>query len=150
MYGNRGILDPGDFSYINLFTNGVLQPKSNYVVKKGHLIFTTKDVPSKGTPIILEFLKLINQNNSLVKVYTYQYNAFAQDKKIYTDSDEITMYGNKGILDPATTSYQNLFYNGVIQPDVNYSTKKGLLVFNTQDIPKNGKPIVLQFITAYL
>jgi len=149
-YGDQGILDPDNVSYINLFVNGELQPKTNYAVKKGLLVLTTEDVPQKGAPIILEFLKLKNRNNCLIKVDTYQYSAFAQEKKTYTDNDEIKMYGNEGIPDPATTSYQNLFYNGVIQPGISYTIKKGLLHLNTQDFPQEGRPIALQFITAYL
>jgi hypothetical protein len=33
-YGDMGILSPDATSYYNLFVNGVLQPKTNYKIKK--------------------------------------------------------------------------------------------------------------------
>jgi hypothetical protein len=149
MYGDQGILDPNEVSYFNLFINGVLQPKTNYVVEKGLLTLTTVDIPQKGVPIILQFLMIKGTNNQLLKTETYQYNTLAAGKKIYTNEDELINYGNKGILDPNQTSYQNLFVNAVIQPDINYLVQKGALTLKTEDIPLTGAPISLQFITSY-
>lgn len=59
-YGNRGILDPENVTYINLFINGILQPPINYKVKKGILFITSDDIPIKGVPIALQFIKLIS------------------------------------------------------------------------------------------
>ncbi len=36
-YGNKGILDPEEVSFYNLFINGVMQPKINYTLKNGLL-----------------------------------------------------------------------------------------------------------------
>ncbi|ANB58565.1 hypothetical protein GFC29_768 [Anoxybacillus sp. B7M1] len=57
-YGNRGILDPKNVSFINLFINGVLQPQNVYEVQEGKLILNSADVPLKGTPIILQFVTI--------------------------------------------------------------------------------------------
>ena len=56
MYGNKGIPDPNDVSLFNLYVNGVLQPKTNYMVKQGLLTLTTTAPPIEGAPIILEYL----------------------------------------------------------------------------------------------
>lgn len=55
-YGSRGILDPDDVSYYELFINGVLQPRVNYEIQKGILILKTEDVPIKDSPIIISFI----------------------------------------------------------------------------------------------
>ncbi|SFA72302.1 MULTISPECIES: DUF4183 domain-containing protein [unclassified Bacillus (in: firmicutes)] len=56
-YGKQKILDPRTVSLINLFINGVLQPKTCYHTEKGKITILTEDVPSKGTPIILQMVK---------------------------------------------------------------------------------------------
>ncbi|OPJ56232.1 hypothetical protein CLOTH_06360 [Alkalithermobacter paradoxus] len=55
-YGDKGILDPDNVSYFNLFINGLLQPKTNYEIKKGQLLLKTSDIPPKDTPITLVFI----------------------------------------------------------------------------------------------
>lgn len=149
MYGAQGILDPNKVSYLNLFINGVLQPKTNYVVKKGLLMLTTVDVPQKDVPIILQFLMIKGTYDQLLKVETYQYNTLADGKKVYTNKDELTIYGDKGILDPEQTSYQNLYVNGVIQPPINYLVQIGTLVLETEDLPLDRAPIYLQNVTSF-
>ncbi|ANB61906.1 hypothetical protein GFC30_2096 [Anoxybacillus amylolyticus] len=57
-YGDRGILNPNDVSFINLFINGVLQPKILYEVQEGMLLLKSTDVPPKGTPITLQFVTI--------------------------------------------------------------------------------------------
>jgi len=148
-YGDRGILDPEKVSFINLYVNGVLQPKANYVVKKGRLTLLTSDIPHKGVPITLEFITLKDSCGQILKANTYTYHAYAHEKNTYTDEDEIKMYGNQGILDPQKASYHNLFINAVIQPSKNYSVQEGLLTLNTKDLPLKGSPISLQYITVY-
>jgi len=149
-YGNKGILDPNEVSYFNLYINGVLQPKVNYVVKKGLLTLTTVDIPQKKVLIILETLIIKSKYNQLLRAEAYQYNTLAGKKKVYTNKDEIKIYGNKGILDPEQTSYQNIFVNGVIQPDINYMVQEGSFTLKTEDTPLKGGPIVLQSITLFL
>ncbi|AKL96314.1 hypothetical protein CACET_c28690 [Clostridium aceticum] len=150
MYGDEGILDPNEVSYFNLFINSVLQPQTNYIVKKGLLLLITIDVPPKGVPITLESIIIEDIHHQLLEVATYQYTAFGSGKKIYTNIDELRMYGNQGILDPRQISYQNLFINGVLQPPMNYVVEKGLLLLKTEDIPLEKSPISLQFITLFL
>jgi hypothetical protein len=52
--GKQIILDPKKVSYMNLFINGVLQPKENYEVGRGVIKLKTIDVPVKGAPVILQ------------------------------------------------------------------------------------------------
>nr|WP_278044595.1 DUF4183 domain-containing protein [Priestia megaterium] len=59
-YGITEILAPDEVSYINLFINGILQPHINYQIQKGSLALLTEEVPSKGVPIIIQFV-LINK-----------------------------------------------------------------------------------------
>lgn len=54
---NQRIVDPSTVSYINLFINGVLQPKENYEVECGMIKLKTKDRPPKGAPIILQMFR---------------------------------------------------------------------------------------------
>jgi len=56
--GNQVILDPLMVSYMNLFINGVLQPKENYDVRSGMIKLNTEDVPPKGVPVILQMFKV--------------------------------------------------------------------------------------------
>lgn len=46
-------------------------------------------------------------------------------------------------------SYVNLFINGVLQPPVTYEIKEGILQLKTSDVPPEGAPINLQFITIH-
>lgn len=54
---NQKIMDPSTVSYMNLFINGVLQPKENYEVQRGMIKLKTQDLPLKGAPIILQMFK---------------------------------------------------------------------------------------------
>lgn len=87
---------------------------------------------------------------NIVKGDTYQYNTLSDGKKsIFTNEDELKEYGDKGILDPESVSYINLFINGVLQPPSVYHVKEGLLILKTIDIPPKNAPIILQFISIY-
>lgn len=145
-YGSKGILDPKQASFVNLYVNGVLQPTVNYVTGKGILTLLTSDVPQKGVMITLEYIT-IRRNGQTLKAKTYTYNALAHDTNTYTNKDELKMYGDKGIPDPCYVSYSNLFVNAVLQPFVNYSVQEGLLTICTEDLPLKSSPISLQFIT---
>ncbi len=149
-YGDKGIPDPNSVSYLNLFINGVLQPQVNYTVETGLLTLKTVDVPQKDVPIILEYLIIKNSFNELLRAEVYHYNTIASEKNFYTNSDELTMYGDKGILNPNQTSYQSLFINGVIQPAVNYLVEVNILVLKIEYLPIKGVPITIQFITVFL
>lgn len=147
IYSDKGILDPEEVSFINLYINGVLQPSVNYTVEENLLSLLTSDVPPQGVPIALEFITIKRLNGQVIKAKTYTFNALAHENNIYTNEDELTMYGNQGILDPTNTSYNNLFINVVLQPSVNYSVQKGLLTLNTDNLPLKDSPIALQFVT---
>ncbi len=152
-YGNRGIPDPNEVSFFNLFINGVLQPQTNYTVAKGLLTLTIDSPPLAGVPIILQSVSIKDEDTLLedtpLKGEVYQYNTLATGKREYTNEDEILMYGNQGILDPQETSYQLLYVNGVIQPPRNFSIKKGLLTLEAADLPILGGPISIQFLSLY-
>ncbi|WP_229768555.1 DUF4183 domain-containing protein [Tissierella pigra] len=150
IYGNSGIPNPDEVSFYNLYINGVLQPETNYIVETGLLTLTLLEPPENGVPIILEYLIINDANEQLLKAELYQYNTISNGEKIYTNEDELTIYGNKGILDPQHTSYENLFINGVIQPSINYIIKKGLLVLEVEYPPIKGVPISIQFISLFL
>jgi hypothetical protein len=145
-YGDKGIPAPYEVSYFNLYINGVLQPKTNYVITKGLLELTTTNIPQKGVLIILESIIIKNPCGQIFKVESYQYNARSNCKKVYINKDELTMYGKEGIPDPEQSFYQNLFVDGVIQPHVNYMVHKGYLFLKTEDAPIIGAPITLQSI----
>lgn len=146
-YGGNGIPDPNEVSYFNLYINGVLQPTGNYLVRKGVLELTTEDIPSKGELIILESLVIRDPRGQLFRMDTYQFNALSEGRKIFTDRDQILMYGDKGIPDPKLSVYQNLFVNGVLQPGVNYLVYEGFLLLKTQDAPIRDAPISLQYVS---
>lgn len=62
-YGDKGILDPKEVSYYNLYINGVLQPKTNYGIEKGILLLKTKDLPQSGVPILISFIIFNDEKN---------------------------------------------------------------------------------------
>lgn len=149
-YGDYGIPDPNDVSFFNLYINGVLQPETNYTVETGLLTLTITEPPEKDVPIILEYLVIKNENNQLIKAETYQYNALSNGGKTYTDADEISVYGNRGIMNPRQTSYNSLFVNGIIQPYINYVIEPGILTLTVSYAPLEESPILIKFITLYL
>ncbi|WP_235867296.1 DUF4183 domain-containing protein [Priestia abyssalis] len=86
----------------------------------------------------------------LLKADTLQYVTISDGvKRIYTNQDGLTGYGNTGILNPNSVSYINLFINAMLQPPILYQVQEGVLVLTSQDIPKQGVPIILQFIMIY-
>lgn len=146
-YGNEGILSPNEVSYYNVFVNGVMQPKANYILQKGKITFTTQCVPAKGRTIIILFTTWKNSADQIVNATVWQYNAISDGtKKVYTNSDEIQKYGNHGIPSPCEVSYSNLYINGVLQPQANYYIRKGVLTLTTADAPTEGSPVILESI----
>jgi hypothetical protein len=145
-YSDKGIPSPCEVSYYNLYINGVLQPKDTYTVKQGFLELTTEDIPQKGQLIILESIIIKSPRGQIFKIENYLYNTRSDGKKIYTNEDELTMYGNRGIPDPKQSFYQNLYVDGVIQPHINYVVQKGYLILKTEDAPIVEAPISLQSI----
>ena len=114
----------------------MLQPEINYKIKEGLLTLNTKNIPIKNSPIIIPFVTFKNIDGSIIKGVTYQYNTLSNGlKRVFTNQDELFKYSNKGILDPEEVSFYNLFINGIMQPKINYTLKKGCY-FKTRDIPK--------------
>lgn len=90
-------------------------------------------------------------NKGIAKADTYQYHALSDGvKSVYTNEDELIEYGNKGILNPETVSFINLFVNGILQAQNQYVVETGKLTFISGDVPVAGSPITLQFVTMYI
>lgn len=90
------------------------------------------------------------RTNPILKVDNYLYCALSDGVKlVYTNEDELEQYGNRGILDPKTVSYINLFINGVLQSPNIYEVEEGYLILKSSDVPQKNTPIILQFITIY-
>lgn len=147
-YKSRGIPSADEVSYFNLYINGVLQPKSNYCIRKGTLALTTNGAPSKGAFVVLESISIHDSKGRLFQAETSSYNAYSNGGKIYTNHGEICQYGMHGILDPNDTSYQNLFVNGILQPHVNYIVQRGCLILKTESGPAEKAPITLQSVSS--
>jgi len=147
-YESQGIPAPHNVSYCNLYINGVLQPKSNYRVRKGRLELTTETAPTKDSFVILESIIIHDTKGQLFRAEACSYNAYSCGGKIYTDRDEIWKYGIYGVPDPDETSYQNLFVNGILQPHVNYIVQRGCLILKTEDSPAEKAPITLQSVSS--
>ena len=145
IYSTNGIPGPHEVSYYNLFVNGVLQPKKNYIVEKGLLKFITTEIPQGGRAIILESIAIKDTCGHLMEVEDYQYDILADERRVYYSGGEITPYG-RGILSPRLTSYQNLLVNAVNQPDIDYQVADNCLVFKTADLPTVEAPITLQSV----
>ena len=58
----------------------------------------------------------------------------------------IEAYGNHGIPDPNDVSFFNLFINGVLQPETNYSVESGLLTLTVSEPPEKDVPIILEYL----
>lgn len=136
-YGNRGILPSDEFSFSTLYINGVIQPASNYIIKKRQLELLTTDIPLEESTIIISFVILKNKYNSIIKAKTQQYN-FASDAK--TRVFNIMNFYNKN------SSFYNLFVNGVLQPRENYELLDGALILLSNDIPIKDTNITLETI----
>ncbi|RDI48004.1 DUF4183 domain-containing protein [Falsibacillus pallidus] len=121
--------------------------------KKSHIVRTKKvyDWVQMGTKIQAK-INIVQNPDPVdpLKGATYQYNALSDGmKKIYTNEDELTQYGDRGILDPATATYINLFINGVLQPPSLFTVEPGKLTLNIETAPQEGVPIILQYITIF-
>jgi Domain of unknown function (DUF4183) len=104
--------------------------------------------PPRGCPNIYPVRENPNPTN-ILKVKTFQYTAISDGiKRIYTNHDRVLKYGSSRILDPNSVSYINLFINGILQPNINYTVVQGRLIFSN-DLPVSGAPIILQFVIIY-
>jgi len=144
--GNIGILSPQEVSYYNLYVNGVLQPKVNYIMIKGMIEFITNDLPTQGATIVIKYIIFKGKNR--INITDDQYYTIADGvRREYTNDDALKKYSTNGIPGPLEVSYYNLFVNGVLQPRENYTVEKGLLKFMTTCIPQKERPIILESIS---
>jgi hypothetical protein len=113
--------------------------------KKKHIVSACKSYGSIKSRCEVRLNRRKYQQSN---VDTYQYNALSDGVSlVYTNDDEMKEFGNRGILDPKTVSYTNLFINGVLHPPNTYEVKKGYVRLRTTNVPPKNTPIVLQFIT---
>lgn len=90
----------------------------------------------------------VHYKKALIKAEVYQYNALSDgEKKFYTNADEITEYGSRGILAPEQVSYYHLFVNGVLQSKTAYAVSKGHLNLFSAEPPAKGESVILTFVT---
>lgn len=150
VYSDGGIPSPDSVSYYNLYSNGVLQPRTNYVVKEGLLELTSSDIPIEGSILILESVMVRNETQQLLPGEVTQYNAKANPCNCYTDCDELSPYGHSGIPAPQATSFQHLMINGALQPQINYSVQRGCLCLHTENTPPKDSTIILQSVSVLL
>lgn len=148
IYSSGDIPAPEGVSYFNFYSNGVLQPQTNYIVKEGRLELVSTDLPSDGTLLILESISLKTVCCQTVYAKSTLYNALSDGGKIYTDRDALQMYGNQGIPAPESTSQQRLLVNSILQPPINYSVQKGCLSLHTEDAPLEAAPLTLQSVSV--
>lgn len=142
-YGDQRILSPSDVSYFNLYVNGVLQPKTNYCLSEGKLLFLTSDLPPKGEPIIIRYITFADKT---VDMSDLLYFALSDGKRrTYTQADAIKGYGAI-IPGPCHVSYYNLYINGVLQPRCHYNVSQGKLILQTEDIPPEGETVILESV----
>lgn len=144
-YGPGGIPSPDAFSCCDLFINGVVQPNVNYNVSTGRMALLTSDVPPEGETVTMSFTAFAKNHGRTVTVTNEKYVAVSDGaKRIFTDADELVIYGDKGIPPPDDVSYYNLFVNGALQPKMNYNVTGGRLALNTADIPMPGVTVILE------
>lgn len=146
-YGGCGILSPVEITYFNVFVNGVLQPKNNYILQKGELTFTTPDVPSNGQTVMILFVAWKDATSRAADAIEWQFSTISNGfQKKFTDSDQLPDYADCGIPSPTEVSFFNLYVNGVLQPAVNYRVRKGVLELMTEDAPTKGAYVILESV----
>lgn len=74
-----------------------------------------------------------------IRANVHQYNAIAQkQQRAFTDADELTAYGTRGIPAPKDVSLCKVYVNGLLQPPANYDIQRGRLDFKTENLPAEG------------
>lgn len=111
-------------------------------------------IPPRGCPNIFPVPESLptppSPSPTILKADTLQYVAISDGvKRIYTNQDGLTEYGNTSILNPNSVSYMNLFINAMLQPPSLYKVQEGFLILTSRDIPMENVPIILQFILIY-
>lgn len=144
-YGGQGLVSPEEASIHNLFVNGMMQPKNSYRLSEQALELLTEDVPKEGEPIIVSYVRLLDDCNRKLSA-AHQYYIAVSDgvSTTYTDSDRLVQYKSSGIPDPRDISYYNLYVNAVLQPTPTYMVQKGVLKLTTA--PEKGQAIVFESV----
>lgn len=146
-YHGSGIFSPKNVSYYNLFVNGMLQPKSNYTIRDGLLEFNTNDIPAENVSIVIEFITIKDTDGEILPAEVDYYVTLSNgSKRIFNDVDALPIYSNKGILAPKDVSCFNFYINGVLQPKINYTIKKGQLELISEDLPPDSTILILESI----
>lgn len=146
-YQSSPILSADRVSYLNLFINSVLQPKSSYKIVDGCLKFETRDVPGKGELVVIAYVRLSDCCDRRIPVENALYFAKGDGRKrIFTNADALKGYGSSSIPAPNEVSCCNLFINGVLQPRTNYTVHQGILKLTTMNSPQKGQIITLEMI----
>ncbi|WP_168735688.1 DUF4183 domain-containing protein [Cohnella fermenti] len=57
-YGCNRIPNPASVSLINVFVNGMLQPRTLYRIQTGKLRLLSDDLPAEGVPIIVQSIRI--------------------------------------------------------------------------------------------
>ena len=131
-----------NFNVISL-TQGTVQEQNNDV------IWNIGTLNSNNVVVMIAEMTgaFHNQNGEIIKVENYQYNTVSDGvKKEFTNEDELTMYGDKGIPDLNNVSLLNLYINGILQPKTNYTVEPGLLTLEATEPPLKDAPIILEYL----
>ncbi len=84
---------------------------------------------------------------SPVKAKVNQYNTLSDgESRVYTSGDALPEYGGQGLVSPEEASIHNLFVNGMVQPKNCYRLSEEALELLTEDIPKEGEPIIVSYV----
>lgn len=117
-----------EFKYMNIISHPSNLPK-----------------PFLCLPEIIKNEKNIFKTPKKVKISEY-YTVSDGLKRIFTNRDALSGYGEQKIQDAENISFYNLFVNGVLQPSATYKIEDEKLILITDDIPIKGSPIILQMI----
>jgi len=149
----------GPISQVRLFSTLLLDNNMDFKLvslSQGTIRFLDKQlIWDIGTleanfPLVLEVEisgSFSTEAGKVLKGANYQYNALSDGVKLqYTNADELVIYGDQGIPNPDNVSLLNLYINGVLQPQVNYTVEEGLLTLNIDSPPLKGVPIILEAV----
>ncbi len=147
-YGGQGLVCSDEVTIHNLFINGMVQPYNNYRLSKDALELLTNDVPNQGEPIVVSYIKLLDDcNRTLSAAHRYYITVADGVSTAYTDGDRLTEYESSGLPDPHAVSYYNLYVNAVLQPAATYTVRKGLLLLSAP--PAKGEYVVFESVAVF-
>lgn len=145
-YGRSGIPDVSYCSLISLYVNGCIQPKANYSIDEQRLCFATDEIPSDGTILILESIRLYGLAGQLLRMRESQFVTKSNGTYVLQSTDKMEDYESDSIPNPNCYSFQHLYTNGIIQPKDHYLERKDVIRFRTDSPVVEGAAITLQSI----